>query len=102
MAGENILVVDDDDALRVVLVGLLKQAGYVARAAPSGARALEEVAKAPVDLVVTDVRMPGMDGIQLLAALTKQIPDLPVIVISAHGTVPTAVEAMKQGAKKFM
>src|SRR5690242_16302334 len=98
MAGENILVVDDDDALRVVLVGLLKQAGYAARAAASGERALEEVARGPVDLVVTDVRMPGMDGIQLLATHGKQIPDLPVIVISAHGTVPMAVEAMKQGA----
>src|SRR5450631_515188 len=102
MAGENILVVDDDAALRVVLVGLLKQAGYAARAAPSGERALEEVSSAPVDLVLTDVRMPGMDGLALLAALGKSAPDLPVIVISAHGTVPMAVEAMKQGAKEFM
>ena len=102
MSGENILVVDDDDALRLVLVGLLKQAGYAARAVPSAERALEEVGKAPTDLVVTDVRMPGMDGIALLSALTKSVPDLPVIVLSAHGTVPMAVEAMKQGAKEFM
>jgi len=102
MAGENILVVDDDDALRVVLVGLLKQAGYQARAVPSAERALEEVGRAPTDLVVTDVRMPGMDGIALLSALVKSIPDLPVIVLSAHGTVPMAVEAMKHGAKEFM
>ncbi len=102
MAGENILVVDDDDALRLVLVGLLKQAGYTARAVPSAERALEEVGKTPIDLVVTDVRMPGMDGIALLSALTKSVPDLPVIVLSAHGTVPMAVEAMKQGAKEFM
>jgi DNA-binding NtrC family response regulator len=102
MSGEKILVVDDDDALRMVLVGLLKQAGYDARAVPSAERALEEVGKVPTDLVVTDVRMPGMDGIALLSALTKSIPDLPVIVLSAHGTVPMAVEAMKQGAKEFM
>src|ERR1700690_703459 len=102
MAGENILVVDDDDALRVVLVGLLKQAGYAARAVPSAERALDEVGKQPIDLVVTDVRMPGMDGIALLAELGKTAPDVPVIVISAHGTVPMAVEAMKQGAKEFM
>ena len=102
MAGENILVVDDDDALRLVLVGLLKQAGYAARAVPSAEKALEEVGKAPIDLVVTDVRMPGMDGMALLAALGKSVPDLPVIMLSAHGTVPMAVEAMKQGAKEFM
>jgi DNA-binding NtrC family response regulator len=102
MAGENILVVDDDDALRLVLVGLLKQAGYAARAVPSAERALEELGKAPIDLVVTDVRMPGMDGIALLSAIGKSEPELPVIVLSAHGTVPMAVEAMKQGAKEFM
>jgi DNA-binding NtrC family response regulator len=102
MAGENILVVDDDDALRLVLVGLLKQAGYAARAVPSAEKALDEVGKTPIDLVVTDVRMPGMDGMALLAALGKSVPDLPVIVLSAHGTVPMAVEAMKQGAKEFM
>ncbi|HEY2365866.1 MAG TPA: sigma-54 dependent transcriptional regulator [Polyangiaceae bacterium] len=102
MAGENILVVDDDDALRLVLVGLLKQAGYAARAVPSAEKALEEVGKSPIDLVVSDVRMPGMDGMALLAALGKSVPDLPVIMLSAHGTVPMAVEAMKQGAKEFM
>jgi two-component system, NtrC family, response regulator AtoC len=102
MSGENILVVDDDDALRLVLVGLLKQAGYAARAVPSAERALDEVGKTPIDLVVTDVRMPGMDGIALLGALQKSVPELPVIVLSAHGTVPMAVEAMKQGAKEFM
>ncbi len=102
MAGENILVVDDDDALRMVLVALLKQAGYAARAVPSAERALDEVGKTPIDLVVTDVRMPGMDGIALLAALQKSVPELPVIVISAHGTVPMAVDAMKQGAKEFL
>ena len=102
MAGENILVVDDNDALRIVLVGLLKQAGYAARAVPSAERALDELTKAPVDLVLTDVRMPGMDGIALLSAIAKAEPDLPVIVLSAHGTVPMAVEAMKQGAKEFM
>src|SRR5438270_8775838 len=102
MAGENILVVDDDDALRLVLVGLLKQAGYAARAVPSADKALEEVGKSAIDLVVTDVRMPGMDGMALLAALGKLVPELPVIMLSAHGTVPMAVEAMKQGAKEFM
>ncbi len=102
MAGENILVVDDDDALRLVLVGLLKQAGYAARAVPSAEKALEEVGKSPIDLVVSDVRMPGMGGMALLAALGKSVPELPVIMLSAHGTVPMAVEAMKQGAKEFM
>ncbi len=99
---DRILVVDDDAALRTVLVGLIKQAGYEASAVPSAEKALEEVGRAPVDLVLTDVRMPGMDGLALLGALTKSAPDLPVIVITAHGTVPMAVEAMKLGAKEFL
>ena len=99
---ERILVVDDDAALRTVLVGLLGQAGYEARAVESAERALEVVGSAPVDLVVTDVRMPGMDGLGLLSALGKSAPDLPVVVITAHGTVPMAVEAMKLGAKDFL
>ncbi len=102
MAQAHILVVDDDAALRMVLVGLLSQAGYTARAVESGERALAEVASSLVDLVITDLRMPGMDGLALLSALGAAAPDLPVIMISAHGTVPIAVEAMKAGAKEFL
>ncbi len=102
MGKESILVVDDDPALRTVLVGLLSQAGYAARAVASGAAALEEVTTQQTDLVVTDLRMPGMDGMALLAELGRVAPEVPTIMISAHGTIPVAVEAMKAGAKEFV
>ncbi len=102
VVSDSVLVVDDDAALRTVLVGLLRQGGYAARAVASGEEALRSVAAEHVDVVVTDLRMPGMDGLALVAALAKQAPDLPVIMISAHGTVPVAVEAMKAGAKEFL
>lgn len=100
--GESILVVDDDPALRMVLVGLLSQAGYAARAVDGAQKALEIVEREPVDLVLTDLRMDGMDGMALLRELTAKASDLPVVMISAMGTVPIAVEAMKAGAKEFL
>lgn len=99
---ESILVVDDDPALRMVLVGLLSQAGYAARAVESAEKALEVVARDAVDVVVTDLRMGGMDGLALVRELGVTASDLPVIMITAHGTVPIAVEAMKAGAREFL
>jgi DNA-binding NtrC family response regulator len=102
MGNEVILVVDDDEAVRKVLVALLAQAGYATEGAPSAEAALEVIDDRAVDLVITDVRMPNMDGLMLLAGLADRAPDLPVIMISAHGTVAMAVEAMKLGAKEFV
>ncbi len=102
MTGANILVVDDDASIRAVLVGLLTQGGYAARGVESGELALEAIGRDPIDVVITDVRMPGMGGMALLAALGTSFPELPVIMISAHATVPMAVEAMKLGAKELM
>jgi two-component system response regulator AtoC len=103
MAGENILVVDDEADIRAVLVGLLKQAGYAAKAVASGEEALEEVVRDGVDLVITDLQMdPGMDGFALLDHLSRTAPEVPSIMITAHGTVARAVEAMKAGAKEFV
>jgi len=102
MRGANVLVVDDDASIRAVLVGLLTQGGYAARGVESGERALETIAREMIDVVVTDVRMPGMGGMALLSALVTSFPDLPVIVISAHATVPMAVEAMKLGARELL
>jgi two-component system, NtrC family, response regulator AtoC len=101
MTRESILVVDDDPALRTVLVGLFTQAGYSAHAVSSAKAAIDHVAKQHVDLVVTDLRMPEMDGMALLAELAASAPEIAVIMISAHATVPLAVEAMKAGAKEF-
>jgi DNA-binding NtrC family response regulator len=95
----RILVVDDDLALGMVLVGLLSQAGWRAEHARSGDEALRRMEAAPYDLVVTDLRMPGMDGMALLKRIGA---DVPVIMLTAHGNIPTAVEAMRAGAVDFM
>jgi two-component system, NtrC family, response regulator AtoC len=98
----NILVVDDDAAMGKVLTALLSQAELQSEHASSGAEALTRLEKRPYDLVLTDLRMPGMDGMALLAELARRWPDLPVIMLTAHGNVPLAVEAMKAGAAEFM
>jgi two-component system, NtrC family, response regulator AtoC len=98
----SVLVVDDDVAVGTVLVALLVQAGMKAAHVASGAAALKSVEDSPPDVVVTDLRMPGMDGMQLLAHLTARRPEVPVIVLTAHGTVPLAVDAMRAGASDFL
>ena len=98
----SVLVVDDDAAVGIVLVALLTQAGMSAAYAAGGEAALRVLASKPADVVVTDLRMPGMDGMQLLAHIAARSSDLPVIVLTAHGTVPLAVEAMRAGAADFV
>ena len=98
----TVLVVDDDVAVGTVLVALLHQAGMAASHVASGDAALRALAIEPADVVITDLRMPGMDGMQLLGAITARWPGLPVIVLTAHGSVPLAVEAMRAGAADFM
>jgi DNA-binding NtrC family response regulator len=97
-----ILVVDDDPSVGLVLSGILRQEGFEAAHALSAAEALDRVDRSSVEVVITDLRMPGMDGMALLVALKKKVPELPVIMLTAHGTVSTAVEAMKRGASDFM
>jgi len=96
------LVVDDDSAVRLVLTKLLRQVGYDARSVASGPEALRAIDARAIDLVVTDLAMPTMSGIQLAAELVERCPGLPVIVLTAHGNVPTAVEAMRAGARDFL
>ncbi|MBZ4407776.1 sigma-54-dependent transcriptional regulator [Myxococcus faecalis] len=98
----TVLLVDDDPAVAKVLGALLGQAGLATHTARNGTEALSLLERWPVDVVVSDVRMPGMDGMQLLAEMGRLWPDVPVILITAHGTVPLAVEAMKAGAADFV
>ncbi|NTX05217.1 sigma-54 dependent transcriptional regulator [Myxococcus sp. CA040A] len=98
----TVLLVDDDPAVAKVLGALLSQAGLTTHAARDGKEALSMLERKPVDVVVSDVRMPGMDGMQLLNEVAKGWPDVPVILLTAHGTVPLAVEAMKAGAADFV
>ncbi|HVY31206.1 MAG TPA: sigma-54 dependent transcriptional regulator [Polyangiaceae bacterium] len=97
-----VLLVDDDAAIRAVLGSLLKQEGYRVLTAASGGEALALLDKHPIDAVVTDLRMPGMDGMTLLRRVTQAWPEVPVVVLSAHGTVALAVDAMKGGAADFL
>jgi DNA-binding NtrC family response regulator len=98
----SILVVDDDASLGTVLVALLSQAGHRAEHVASAAPALEKLKSDLYDLVITDVRMPEIDGLSLLKTASVQWPDLPVVLLTAHGSVPIAVEAMKSGAADFL
>jgi len=98
----RVLVVDDDPAVGKVLSGLLAQDGIPSVHVLSGAEALVELDRAYFAVVVTDLRMPGMDGMELLRRVHSGYPDIPVIMNTAHGTVPAAVEAMKAGAADFV
>jgi len=98
----DILVVDDDEAVRESLVLVLEDAGHRVTPAASGAEALHHLEAAPFHLLVTDLRMPGMDGIELLKAAAERQPELPAIVLTAFGSVDTAVQAMKAGAYDYV
>jgi two-component system response regulator HydG len=97
-----ILVVDDRRALAETLADGLCDRGYQARAAESGAEALRLLEEEQVDLLVTDLRMPGVDGLQLLAASKKLDPQRPVIVMTAFGAIDSAVESIRQGAHHYL
>ena len=98
----KVLVVDDDPAVGKVLGKLLAQDGVDSVHVPSAAGALAELARAYFDLVITDLKMPGMDGLELLRTVRGSYPETPVVLITAYGTVPDAVEAMKAGALDFI
>jgi two-component system response regulator AtoC len=98
----TVLVVDDDAAVRKILVSLLVQAGLEGLDASSGSEALRLLERRPVDVVITDLRMPAMDGLELLKEVGRTWPDVAVVMLTAHGTIALAVEAMKAGACDFL
>jgi two-component system NtrC family response regulator len=98
----KILVIDDDESLRRVLEYNLAQEGYAVLTASSGEQGLDLLRKEGADLVVTDVRMPGMDGLQVLEGVRKVDPNVQVIILTAFGTIEMAVEAMKAGAFHYI
>jgi two-component system response regulator AtoC len=99
---KNILIVDDEPSIRMVLRAHLERSGYAVTAAQNGAEAIALLSKEGFDLVVSDLRMPEVDGMALLAHCMEQLPGLPVILITAHGTVDSAVEALKLGAQDYI
>jgi len=98
----RVLVVDDEINMQVVLRAMLKKEGYEVLTARDGLEALKILAGTEVDVVVTDLKMPRLDGMGLLERVMEEYPSTPVIMITAHGTVATAVDALKKGAFDYV
>lgn len=98
----SVLIVDDDQAVSAVLGAQIAQAGYAVVRAASARGAIEVLNGQLVDLVISDLRMPEMDGFGLLRAIKQGWPDLPLLMLTAHGNVPLAVQAMRAGASDFL
>lgn len=97
-----ILVVEDDADLRSALCDTLALAGYDTQTADNGATALDILKRKNIDMVITDIQMPGMDGHTLLKQIKVQWPDLPVMLMTAYGSIQMAVEAMRDGAVDYL
>lgn len=102
MSTQRILVVDDEVKMQRVLEIMLKRMGLQVVCAGNGHEALAALEQAPCDLIVSDLRMPGMTGIELLQSLRAQGNEVPVIIMTAYGTIESAVEAMKLGACEYI
>jgi two-component system, response regulator FlrC len=102
LADARVLVVEDDSSLREALVDTLELAGATVMQAESGERALDLLTQSYVDMVVSDVNMGGMDGHELLQALRQRFPQLPVLLITAYGSIAKSVEAMHAGAVDYL
>jgi DNA-binding response OmpR family regulator len=91
----SILIVDDEIVARQSLTDILKLEGYNTVAVPNGPSAVEHVRTHPVDLVIVDLRMPGMDGLQVVQAINQVSPDTEVVLLTAYGSMDTAVQALR-------
>ncbi len=102
MAGERILVVDDEEMIRDLCFHILSSEGYGVAAVGSGRDALAELAANSADLLITDIKMPGMDGLELFEQVKKIKPDIVTIFITGHGTLDTAIESLMRGVEGFV
>ena len=98
MAKAVVMIVDDEEGIRATLSGIFEDEGYVTVSAGSGEEAIRLAKESPPDIVVLDVWLSGMDGIQTMKELRDSSPDLPVIIISGHANIELAVKATKIGA----
>ena len=102
MARETVWIVDDDSSIRWVLDRALSRAGYDTESFGSAEEVLDRVDAAPPDAVVSDIRMPGRDGLELLTVLDERHPELPVIIMTAHSDLDSAVAAYQSGAFEYL
>jgi two-component system, NtrC family, nitrogen regulation response regulator NtrX len=98
----NVLIVDDEAGVRSALSGVLRDEGYVVDAVDSGEACLDRVTREPYDVIVLDIWLPGIDGLATLARLRERRVDAPVVMISGHGNIESAVRAIKMGAFDFV
>jgi DNA-binding NtrC family response regulator len=102
MSTSNVLIVDDEKNIRLTLSQVLEVLNIAADTAASGEEALQKLQEKPFQLMLLDLKLPGMDGLEVLRRLTDEYPDLMVIMITAYGTIESAVEAMRLGAVDFL
>ncbi|MEO6954041.1 MAG: sigma-54 dependent transcriptional regulator [Polyangia bacterium] len=98
----TILIIDDNETIRDGIAHVVRRMGHAPVCAASGAEGLQRFVEAPPDFVITDLKMDGMTGVEVLARIKEQDPDCPTMIITAFGSVETAVEAMKLGAFDFL
>ncbi|HWL88858.1 MAG TPA: response regulator, partial [Polyangiaceae bacterium] len=98
----RVLIVDDEKFIRDILADFLGMEGYVVRTAEDGAAALTELTAAPYDMVISDLKMPRMGGIELLDAIATKAPNALTVIMTGFGTVETAIDAMKRGAYDYI
>jgi DNA-binding response OmpR family regulator len=99
---ESILIVDDEENLRLTLSRILSKAGYNVTTASSGEEALNLTKAGPFELAFIDLLMPGMGGLALLIEFRKLYPEMPVLILTAHATLDSAIEAVRQGARDYL
>ncbi|MCK5010214.1 MAG: sigma-54-dependent Fis family transcriptional regulator, partial [Deltaproteobacteria bacterium] len=97
-----ILVIDDEGSMRIALSEALSRSGHLVDCISNGYDALKKVQSTSFKLVITDVKMPKMNGLEILLEIKKVLPQIPVIMITAYGTINNAVEAMKKGAADYI
>jgi len=102
LAGAHILIVDDERAMRRTLADLFESKGHRVEGAASGPEALEKISRQPFDLVILDLKMPGMDGAEVLAAARPLAPDTVFIILTAYGTLESAITGIRQGAFDYL
>src|SRR5687768_11555639 len=97
----RVLVVDDEKVIREILADFLSMEGFFVRTAEDGSAALVELSRHHYDLVLSDLKMPNMGGLELLAAISKHAPSVVTVIMTGCGTVETAIDAMKRGAYDY-
>ena len=99
---QTIWIIDDDESIRWVLQKALSKAGYAARTFESGDTILDQLRQTTPDVIITDIRMPGINGLNLLEQIRREFADLPVIVMTAHTDLESAVDSYRSGAFEYL